>query len=204
MIFHHHKIIFVGIPKNGSTSIWKALHDVDGPMDDEDSEGLEHNIHNHARIVDECLFPYEKMCMVRDPYTRVLSSWFWWTNQIWPACKGRMWGEIPTLNEYLKWLKNVGPQYLTNLFGPWEPHFKPQWWYVTINGKNVMDRILKLENPSDWDNLRNDYPNIRPLDVMNKMDVDYISPQLDEESIQLINHIYWDDFKMFNYEMRNQ
>ena len=79
-----------------------------------------------------------------------------------------------------------------------ELHWRPQGWFID----DKMDTILKLENPSDWESFMKTRAEgmIRPL---SKENVSRMEPvELDDESIQMINYLYRDDFHMFNYKMR--
>ena len=205
MIYHHHPLIFVGIPKNGSSSAHFALWDDEG-CDPFYNSRKGHNEHNHNPLRDEMLFPYEKVCISRDPYTRTISGFMWWKYQIYPGHIGRfksIFGEEPpTLSEYLKYLK-IGYHELSNLNGRWEVHMKPQWWYVMVHGKLGVDRVLRLETiKDDWNKLRQDYPLVRDIPLENVTDPDFLVPELDGECIELINYLYRIDFEIFNYKMR--
>ncbi len=175
MIFHHLQILFVGIPKNGSTSVWKSLYDPSLPQDGES------NTHNHEGVWVEDKYHYQKVCMVRNPYDRVQSSY-------------KMFGGGVSINQKLKSFVDMGmDKFLNN-----ELHWRPQGWFID----NKMDTILKLENPSDWESFMKTRVEgmIRPLSKENVSRIE--SVELDDESIQMINYLYRDDFHMFNYKMR--
>lgn len=179
MIFHHLQMIFVGIPKNASTSIHLSLYDKNLSVEDI------HNSHNHEPIKSEARYPYEMVCMVRNPYDRVKSAY-------------KMFPERLTFKQKLRNFVNMGwERFIDN-----EVHFRPQWWFTTINGKYMMDTTLRLENPNDWTQFMNSRPNgmIRPLQWENVSKME--EPEMDEETIGMINYLYRDDFYMFNYEMR--
>jgi hypothetical protein len=205
MIFHHIPLIFVGIPKNGSTSVHKALWKEDKYGDPFKTRGG-HNEHNHNPLSSETLFPYERVCISRDPYTRTISGWLWWRHEIYVGHLGgfkSIFGEEPpTMKDYLKYLVE-GYHELSDRNGRWEPHTKPQWWYTTIDGKLGVDRILRLENiKDDWNILKKEYPSIRDITLENQTYVEYSRPDVDDETIELINYLYRKDFEMFDYKMR--
>lgn len=205
MIYHHIPLIFVGIPKNGSSSVHVALWKEDKWGEPFKTRGG-HNEHNHNPLRNETMFPYERVCISRDPYTRTISGWLWWRHQIYVGHLGRfkpIFGEEPpTMNEYLKYLVEHYND-ISNVNGVFEPHTKPQWWYTTIDGKLGVDRVLRLETiKDDWNVLKRDYPIIKDIPLENVTDPDYLKPKLDGESIELINYLYRIDFEMFNYKMR--
>ena len=171
-------MIFVGIPKNGSTSIHLSLYD-----SNESVEGL-HNSHNHTPIWEEAKYPYEMVCMSKNPYDRFISAYKMFPGRLNP-------------NQKLRNFISMGwDNFINN-----EVHFRPMWWFTTMNGKFWMDKVLRIEESQDWVDFMKTRQEgmIRPLVRENVSQEP--NPILDNESIQMINYLYRDDFRLFNYPM---
>ena len=128
------------------------------------------------------------LSLVRSPYSRIISSLFYFNLIDLESCNKKQIEKIIT--KYL---------YTDNFY---DNSKKPQYLYLTSGdnltiSKNIL--IIKNETMSE-DMVKYGYEdfknyNINPFDN----EIDYIS-YLSENAISMINHYYFMDFKLFNYE----
>lgn len=204
MVFHDYKLIFVGIPKNGSMSVSMTL-----------APNANNCYHSHQSIKkilekDINLKNYYKAAVKRNPYSRVCSAYT------------MMHGGFKTLKEKINFIYNqVTKSVPMNIFND-EPHgllvenyysyklesvFIPQYYYVCDNlGKVRVDEILCLETiESDWENFSAKFEGMpRELKLENKTpirDCNDWQKHYDSETIEKVNFLYKRDFELFGYEM---
>lgn len=204
MVFHKYKLLFVGIPKNGSMSVSETL------MPNSDNAA-----HSHAsikKLITE--YPetkdYYKATIKRNPYIRALSAYT------------MMSGKCKTLKDKIKivyehHLSYIPPSVFENqpnssIVNYYYEHkmesvFIPQYYYITINNKIVLDEILCLENiEEDWLKFSNKFVDMpKSLIVKNKTPIrdceNEWQSHYDSETIQMVNYLYKHDFELLNYPM---
>jgi hypothetical protein len=134
MIFHKHKIVFIGIAKNASTSIFQLL---------ESKTDNEHNHRHYSRDYErndpDLLDTYKSIAVVRNPYDRFIS-----------ACHQIIRDQSLESLDY-----NSIIQGEIENFPYVNDVFTPQHQYITYAGKIVIDHILKFENLAKDTWLRN-------------------------------------------------
>jgi hypothetical protein len=128
------------------------------------------------------------IALVRSPYSRIISSLFYFNLIDFESCNKSQIEKIIT--KYL---------YTDNFY---DNSKKPQYLYLTggdhltipknitiIKNENMIEDMVKLEY-RDFENYK-----INPFDN----EIDYMS-YLSENAISMINQYYYMDFKLFNYE----
>ena len=168
MIFHNHKVQFIGIPKAGSYSVWESLYDENLPQDGKS------NTHDHWKLQD-VRSQYPTYCIIRNPWDRAVSAW--------NMMPGR--GDLKDKLKKILLKRHAKSQY--------EFVFHPQIDFITIDGEIRVDHILKFENlQTDW----NKHFNV-PLKHSNQTH-DKIHVEMDDETDELIRLIYRKDIELWN------
>jgi hypothetical protein len=204
MVFHKYKLLFVGIPKNGSMSVSETL------MPNSDNAA-----HSHASIKKLIAdYPetkdYYKATIKRNPYIRALSAYT------------MMSGKCKTLKDKIKivyehHLSYIPPSVFENqpnssivnyyYENKMESVFIPQYYYITDSNKIILDEILCLENiEEDWLKFSNKFVDMpKSLIVKNKTPIRDCEHEwqshYDSETIQMVNYLYKYDFELLNYPM---
>lgn len=189
--FHYNdqfKAIFIHIPKAAGTSVYTSLF---GEVK-----------RNHIRLLyfeayDASKFKrYFKFAIVRNPYDRLVSSYFYIKNK--NDLYTPMLEKYPTFSSFVKALKNSATK--VELFKI--PHFNSQFYFLADrHGKVGVDFIGHFEN------LENDYKVIASklgistkLDHHNKSKHKPYSEYFDSELIRIVNEVYNDDFTHLGYD----
>lgn len=128
------------------------------------------------------------LALVRSPYSRIISSLFYFNLIDFDSCNKKQIEKIIT--SYL---------YTDNFYNNSK---KPQYLYLTGGDNLTIPKnitIIKNETMSE-DMVKHGYDdfnnyNINPFDN----EIDYMS-YLSENAVSMINHYYFMDFKLFNYE----
>ena len=168
MIFHNHKVQFIGIPKAGSYSVWESLYDENLPQDGKS------NTHDHWKLQD-VRSPYPTYCIIRNPWDRAVSAW--------NMMPGR--GDLKDKLKKILLKIHAKSQY--------EFVFHPQIDFITIDGEIRVDHILKFENLQvHW----NKHFNV-PLKHSNQTH-DKIHVEIDDETDKLIRLLYRKDIELWN------
>lgn len=200
MIYHKWKLIFIAIPKNASTSIHLSLvNKTDYP----------NTGHSHDTIFDEymkhdeeVLLHYDSMCVVRNPYDRFYSAWKF--NHPHP-------GPI-SVETY----KRAFNDFVKKIGTPGKPtvdlshqHYWPQYKFVTLNKRIVVDKVLRYENLiEDWKEFQNEWNVRRALPYKMNLHLTHEnSSQIktkwqeiyEPESLEIIRDHYHVDFEIFKY-----
>jgi len=198
-ISHKHKIIFVHIPKTGGTSIERFfgmtnnenMYEMKNISIDDVSFSLQHLTPYYlktwpglAKYYDE----YFKFVFVRNPYSRVVSEYFW---------RHRMKTDKINPVHFSKWLRSFYKELDMD-------HKLPQVDYIYLDGKIQVDFVGRVENMND------DFSKILkhigmnesislPKDNVTKKTIDK-KLLLTKENKEFIYSIYKKDFEQFNYD----
>jgi len=79
-------------------------------------------------------------------------------------------------------------------------HVSPQYMFITDENKKIFDNIKILHTETLTTDMHNlGFTDFNVKTNCNKIKIDYYS-LLNNDSIELINNYYDDDFKIFNYE----
>lgn len=185
------KCIFVHIPKNGGVSLNKLLFNNLG--------GGHCTIKRYSLIFNKREFnAYYKFAIVRNPIDRLRSAYYFLKNGGLHE-KDKFWFnnnlvKFANFNDFVEnWLTD------SNIYS--FPHFVPQFEYVIIAGKIMVDDVFKLENlEKDFQKIRNRLQINKELIHLNRT----MSPQdnlhiYSRKCINKIHEIYRRDFEYFQY-----
>lgn len=154
-----------------------------------DDDHLEYYLSKHSTFT-----------IVRNPYDRTVSIVFW--NVV-----IRKYTQPNTVDEFNEILYKIISQIQKPIIEHIEtnnrqlPYWYPQtmWMYDKYNNL-IIDYILHFE--SMHLDIQKLIPNFH-IDHLNKSNRIFEITDISEENLQLINHIYKDDFKLLNYKMYN-
>lgn len=198
MLFHKHKIWFIGVPKTGTTSIhhtWRNKTDRD---------------HDHYRVHDtlnsedvELISSYYQFTIVRNPYDRMVSA----CHQHMRDANGDDEKDPNKIIQYLKGMDNdalhrfneaTTPQYLYLLDKPEE-----KGGQVAVKNIWRFERLLEQYKLFAYA-----YNKTAQFQIPNEMLHRNQSTErkkwyqvLNAESIALVNELYKKDFQLFGYDM---
>lgn len=193
-------LLFIHIPKTGGTSIEYLLNIPLTPYNFfgiQNGLALQHYTASKMKtwLGEEYFNKCSKIAMVRNPYDRVVSEYYWTIK--------RDKKFATTFKEFLLKIKKI---IIENRYdqSPHYDHYKPQSDFVFIDGKNVIDYLGKFENFNSF------VEEIIPKFSLDKnkfghhnkseynRDVDHFE---DKECREIVNEIYQMDFINFDYEM---
>lgn len=192
MIFHKHKLVVTGIPKNASSSIYDVL------KNQTDKE------HNHLKFIDEfghqdpdLVETYLSVAVVRNPYDRFISA-------CWQIRRDHESSANLDINEIIL-------QEHPSQFDNCNEVFSPQYRYITLGSKILVDYVLRYETlQQDWEefldkNSKHFVFPINPTLPFSNKSLERKSWQeelknITKDNFKLINEIYSRDFKLFNYK----
>ena len=207
IISHKHKFIFFPIPKTGTHSIRFAVRPYLDEQDEEHVALFHHSKFNieafndrknghfsvqeiRPHLSDEIWNTYYKFCFVRNPFDRFVSTCFFKNPQI---------KNNPEMAS--AFLKLIAKKELVKR----SFFYQTQLSYVKNEANEiVMDFVGRLENvQSDYENLCSKI-NIKPQILEKKntsIHEEYMS-YYDEELVQYVIELYYEDFKAFNYSLQ--
>ena len=187
---HEHKLLFIHIPKTGGTSVESKFNVIRKNELYEEKivkiDGILFAKQHWLPYLIEKEFPekfkkYKKFCIVRNPYTRVISEYYY---------------------QFPKQKVSFEDFVLSRLNDNERDHYLPQHLYF----ENIdYDYVLRTETLNeDFKKMSKDFSfdgtikreNKRGNGSENKMNL--LTPKI----IEKINSLYEKDFKMFNYEMK--
>jgi len=206
MISHKHKFIFIHIPKTGGTSVETffipserdRIKNIYGktPLQPDNEAHLKfHHLQiQYPRLnFDE----YFKFAVVRNPWDRVLSSFFHSKRKLRKDLReflGFGMSKDFTFNEFVERIQHLEKQH---------PHYDEQWSFlVDKQGKFCMDYIARTEN------LENDFMKIcqklkiaiSELPHLNKSKHKHYTEYYNDETMRVVAEKYAKDIEYFGYE----
>ncbi len=208
MISHHHKVIFVHIPKTGGQSVEQMFLDDLGLSWDERaaltlrpnkdrSIGPNRLAHLYAdeyvskgHVTQAQWDSYTKFAVVRNPYDRIVSEYLY-------RFQKTPWWKTPFPRRFVR------RTYKTDFFDT-ARHMQPQLRYVTDDkGEIIVDHILKFETMGAevealWAELFG-APRSLPHRNKTKSDNRARKERVHKQIAPLVASIYAEDFKAFDY-----
>lgn len=211
-VYHAHQLVHIHIPKTAGTAIEEFFHRIGdmqwGPQSwvgQERRAGrwyeFQHLSYRELKSFTGSQYDtFRSLAVVRNPYLRLLSDYFWHQAPPQPA--------FESLDAFLRsiprdmdarWEEHIAraDQAAANVL----IHVRPQYQYVDdVDGSCLVDEILRFET-LDRDMARFmkrydlDSAFIRPRPVRR------IEDYLDRAQLDLINEIYAVDFERFSYAM---
>ena len=200
MVFHKYQLIFTGIPKNASTSIFMMLRN---PTD---------NHHHHQSLVSdyntndsELMDFYQNITIVRNPYDRFISACYQIRRDDYGQNGNKNLNEIIE-QEFIE--KPAVEGYINEVF-------IPQHKFICFGKTILADTILRYESlEQDWKKFAEEYNKTAKFLLPSKLLKFNNSPErgsykeelkdLSYENLQLINKKYDLDFELFGYEIQNK
>lgn len=195
MIFHKYNLIFTGIPKNASSSIYEIL------------KNNTDKYHHHASIIQEysendtdLLESYTSFCVIRNPYDRFISACY------------QIRRDEPELNGNLSLDEIIEQEWLNKDSHDLNEAFIPQHRFICFGSKVLVDKMLSYESlTKDWKEFTIEYnkdslfkissllPTANSSENRNtwKQEIRHLS----DENFNLVNQMYAKDFRLFGYEI---
>jgi len=152
-VFHNKKFIFTMIKKCGTITIQRVLFE---------SMGLDPNVNlkrygeliNIVSLHDTDALDYTKVAWVRNPFDRLVSGWWDRIHTARPEYTKKMWQLPNTISfpDFIDWVCSYNDDHMN-------AHFKQQTHEITIDGRLVPNRIMKMENlKTEWSQLQIEHP----------------------------------------------
>lgn len=196
VVCYKKKCIFIHIPKTAGTSIEQFL--IDSGKNSLDFKGVKdgRSMHHYRAYDLKREIPYifnslYKFSIVRNPYDRLLSEYYWTPIRNVGYKSGK------TKVEFLNYVSEVvhKNQYYENIYND---HFMPQYMFL-YDKKLLIDHVFKYED-LDWVitylkkklNIESDLP------LLNRTKIK--KDNWNERQKERIYKLYKNDFILFNYE----
>ena len=186
-IFHNIKAIFIHIPKTAGTSIERTLGNT------------QFGGHSYAKTIKK-KYPeewnnYYKFTIVRDPFTRFASAYYYLKQKsVHPAL----------LNNNIHISRDIN-DYIQNYFSLSDTlHMKPQVDFISEEEEILVDTYPYEDLENSWISILSRLSlNFIPLPVFNKSNTYKIN--YDSKSISILEEMYKEDFKLLNgaYKMKS-
>jgi hypothetical protein len=199
VLCHEKKCIFIHIPKTAGTSIEQFLKEK-GKNNIEyiglrNNRSLQHLTAFELKRELGLIFKnYYKFSIVRNPYDRLLSEYYWT-----PLNIGYKAGK--TKADFITHVSNIvkNKLYLNNIYND---HFIPQYMFLYGNNNNfLIDQVFKYENLDSTINFLKTKLNINDdLPFLNKLNDKIIKTNWNHRQKERIYKIYKKDFILLNYE----
>jgi len=215
MISHEHKIIFIHIPKCAGSSIEVYFKQKPFDWTKPNYKNLtgwcpKRKIHlQHAtakQLLDLDLInlktwnSYYKFSIVRNPWSKSLSDYLW---------MNRNYMFKSTFNDYLnssgRFKDILNDSSIKQYRGD---HLMSQKDFISLNGKIVVDKIIRFENIKDefkeLSNKLNLPSELLPHDKKGKKRFSHYSHFYSDNEIELIREKYSNDIDFFNYQFKDK
>lgn len=190
--FHYYKCIFVHIPKAAGLSICQSIFS---------NYGAGHySLSDYQNMFSNHIFEqYFKFCIVRNPYSRFESAYYYLKNGGFDA-RDKLWAEenlmqYADINEFVKvWLNSKSMFEMV--------HFKPQSYFLKDkSGQLNLDFIGRLESiQKDFEIIKEKLELTSNLKKINTAKNKQNKTRLDKVSKDKIYQLYKEDFDLLNYE----
>ena len=177
MIIQEHKAIFIHIPKNAGTSIETLFTNKSFRI-----QPYKHaNIHEIKKKFPEIYNSYRKFTIIRNPYDKMVSWYFYLKKQI---------GEDHNVIEFSEWLKDP--------FKFW--HVNDPTYFLDSQHTWVDDTVVLIKYENLDKELNQFFGKEINLPITNKSDHDHFSSYYNKESSNIIYNKYKKDFEKYNYK----
>lgn len=197
MVFYRYQILFVGIPKTGTSSIFDTLY----------NEG--DDLHNHSPIWDierrhpnENFDDFYRFAVIRNPYDRFVSM----AHQYFRDQNGDNTRDCNKVAQYLVGKNAYELRVLNEMF-------VPQWWFLCDeNGDLKIKNFWLFERleatyekfSADFNKRNKGSKNLMPK-FLAQTNISYARKdrkwrdEINNETIAIINELYSRDFEMFGF-----
>ena len=195
-VSYKHKAVFVHIPKTGRQSVSAMLGIGKNSAPNLYFGGLTHLnislIEARVDVSDKYIFTF-----VRDPYSRMISEYHWRMKNISSVVYNEPTRKLMEFPEYMETLLHRWPKILAGE-KPWNEraHVMPQYTFID-------ERVEVFR----YENFAEDCEKIK-----SKLGLDNLTPRVNvgkrkakhtERTIEIVNQLYGEDFKRFNYPIKN-
>ena len=197
VLCHDKKCIFIHIPKTGGTSVEQFIKDNDRNtllfIGVRNNRSLQHLMARELKLTIPYIYKkYYKFSIVRNPYDRLLSEYYWnpTVNLAYKSGKSK--------KDFLISISNIvkNKNYFSNIYND---HFIPQYDYLHHNNKLLVNQLFKYED-LEWVssylkkklNIKRDFPYLNKTTIKKE--------EWNDEEKEIIYNLYKNDFIFFGYE----
>ena len=190
------EFIFIHIPKTGGTSIEYKLDlgHIENGFIIEDKISFQHSDYTYYQNLFGYLFKkYTKFTVVRNPYTRIISAYFYIPNKKIGAKASQ------SFDDFLKYVESVlkKKNFHEDLY---DIHFRNQHEFICdSNGKIKVDKLFHFEKYNEVEDFLFKKYNITDKRVMLKGNYKKNQIILTDKQKNLIYNLYKKDFELFGY-----
>jgi hypothetical protein len=200
VLCHNKKCIFIHIPKTGGTSIEHFLRE-NGKNEllligiSSNNRSMQHYTAFELKINIPYFFKiYYKFSIVRNPYERLLSEYYWTPIYNVGFNYGRSLDQFLTYVEYVVKNKRYH-EHINN------DHFMPQFLFLYNNGKLLVNQLFKYEDMGWIETyLKKKLIIENNILVLNKTHENIKKVYWNNMQKERIYKLYRKDFELFNYE----
>jgi hypothetical protein len=195
---HNREFIFIHIPKTGGTSIEYKLNlgHIENGFEIKDNIAYQHSDCNYYKSLfgEEKFNKYLKFTIVRNPYTRIISDFFYLPLEN-VGFKGNQ-----TFDDFLEYIEVVikNNNFNENLYSN---HFKPQYMYICDNNYSIkVDKLFYFEKYHEIDEFLLKNFDITDQNIYLKGNYkknDIILTDIQKEKVY---KLYKKDFDIFGYD----